>query len=674
MSRDVSGTAYGRLIDAFEARESEIVEQDNGGAVVQCSAHEDGNPSLVLTPIRDRALVHCRAGCETADVLKSLGLAMSDLFDNRRGVTYTYTDAAGKPGRIVKRTPDKRFPQSGDLTRFELYRLPAVVEAKAAGREVYFVEGEQDVHALETLGIVATTAPQGAPSVGKVDLEPLRGARVVLVPDRDEAGKKWLATLAERLTDYTDSVRVAVARTGKDAADHIAAGHGVDELIAGELPTVEKAPELFVNGADFLLDITADAPPIWGATDVHLWAEGESLMLVGPPGVGKSTTAHLLVWGRLGLLGEAIGWPVAKSDAKVLYLAMDRPKQIARAMRRLMRPEHLPILRERLVVRNGPLPVDICDQPEWLRDRAQEIGATTVVIDSIKDVLPDPSDEKRAGLYNRARQMCLAVGIEWVELHHNRKGSVGNREPNTLDDVYGSRWLTAGAGSVISLYGEAGDTVVSMKQLKTPAGEFFPCRVLLDKDAGQMRPYENLTISILLGQAGKSGISARRMAEKLFTTDKPSASNVETIRGRLKRLVRSGEAEEFASQVDGGQMFRAAAAPSVGPTPLPDPNVGPTPRSTRSPTVPTSKASAQVKGSNVNPNTSNVNPNAAAPLKGGDVGVGADDPPAAGSSSAPACPDCGAPFKPYSPARGWLCSNYPECRHRAYNEPQRSAS
>jgi putative hemolysin len=49
-----------------------------------------------------------------------------------------------------------------------------------------------------------------------------------------------------------------------------------------------------------------------------------------------------------------------------------------------------------------------------------------VVIDSLKDVLPDPSDEKRAGLYNRARQFCLAAGVEWIELHHNRKSNAGH--------------------------------------------------------------------------------------------------------------------------------------------------------------------------------------------------------------------------------------------------------
>jgi hypothetical protein len=249
------------------------------------------------------------------------------------------------------------------------------------------------------------------------------------------------------------------------------------ETMAARLEAQKQAQAaeaaLFMDGETFLRMAMVTSPPIWGsqAMDIHLWEPGESLMIVGPPGVGKSTLAHLLVWARLGLVDEVIDWTVEPSEAKVLYLAMDRPAQIGRAMSRLVRPEQWLVLKDRLVVRMGPLPVDITQEITWIRDKAQELGADLVVIDSIKDVLPKASDEERAGLYNMARQACLSVGIDWMELHHNRKAGVGNKEPDTLEDVYGARWLTAGAGSVISLHGESGASVVSMKQLKTPAGE-----------------------------------------------------------------------------------------------------------------------------------------------------------------------------------------------------------
>lgn len=50
-----------------------------------CPAHEDRSPSLSVKEADDgRVLVHCFAGCETADVLAALGRTLADLFDGPR--------------------------------------------------------------------------------------------------------------------------------------------------------------------------------------------------------------------------------------------------------------------------------------------------------------------------------------------------------------------------------------------------------------------------------------------------------------------------------------------------------------------------------------------------------------------------------------------------------------
>jgi hypothetical protein len=134
----------------------------------QCPAHDDHSPSLGIKQVEGQVLIICRAGCTWDKVVAALGLAPSDLFDNRRGVHYRYDD-----GRIVhrkfNRDGKKTFPQSGK-TKAEkgtaaLYRLTQVKAAAADGRTIYVVEGEKDVHALESIGLVATTAPR-APASG----------------------------------------------------------------------------------------------------------------------------------------------------------------------------------------------------------------------------------------------------------------------------------------------------------------------------------------------------------------------------------------------------------------------------------------------------------------------------------------------------------------------------
>lgn len=195
----------------------------NGQTMAQCPAHDDRNPSLSIREASDETLLlHCFAGCPSADVVAALGLRMADLF----AAEYRYDD-----GRRVQRDYDgggrKRFRQSGNTqARPSLYRLGKVRQAVANGEPVYLVEGEKDVHALESLGVVATTTPMGAGNITKADLSPLAAPAVVAVVDRDAPGAKWAQTVAELLP----GAELVTAAAGKDAADHVAAGHGIDDF------------------------------------------------------------------------------------------------------------------------------------------------------------------------------------------------------------------------------------------------------------------------------------------------------------------------------------------------------------------------------------------------------------------------------------------------------------
>jgi len=282
-------SAYDRLVDRLRADGRKVKEGDKPGqAQAQCPAHEDHVPSLSVTAIEGQVLVHCHAGCDAEDVTAALNLTMGDLFDEPSGAKYRYTDRAGTVTRTVTRTPDKHFRQSGQTKGSStLYRLPEVVTAVVAGQTIYVVEGEKDVHALESVGAVATTAPMGASNWTKVDATPLHGAKVVAIVDDDDAGQKWAGQVHDSLNGNARSLAFTKAKTGKDAADHIGAGYGLDELEPLELGTDVALRRAKITWAD-----TIEPEPVvwaWEPNDEGRIPAGSLSMAAGREGTGKSS-------------------------------------------------------------------------------------------------------------------------------------------------------------------------------------------------------------------------------------------------------------------------------------------------------------------------------------------------------------------------------------------------
>src|SRR5262245_39093340 len=94
-----------------------------------CPSHDDTNASLTITPKDDRVLLHCHAGCDTANILAILGFSERDLFVTSNGHTpapkrrivarYSYENAAGsllfktvrfEPKGFVQCRPDPANP------------------------------------------------------------------------------------------------------------------------------------------------------------------------------------------------------------------------------------------------------------------------------------------------------------------------------------------------------------------------------------------------------------------------------------------------------------------------------------------------------------------------------------------------------------------------------------
>jgi replicative DNA helicase len=301
-----------------------------------------------------------------------------------------------------------------------------------------------------------------------------------------------------------------------------------------------------LDGAEFVFRSPLEVPAIWGKPGGEVLATlGESFMLVGPDGVGKTTLMQQLVLGRCGILGELLGLPIVPAAGRVLYLAMDRPAQAARSLRRMVdETAHAETLRERLAVWRGPLPVDVLKGPAVLADwiEAEFPDVVDVVVDSLKDLAPKLSDDEVGGKVNLARQELLARGVQPFEVHHQRKEQRGQGSPKKLADVYGSRWLTAGAGSVVLLWGEPGDLVVELRHLKQPVEDVGPLSVLHDHARGVSTRLEQVDVESALGHA-VHGLTVKDAAGLMFETLDPKPNAIEKARRKLESLVGRGIAE-----------------------------------------------------------------------------------------------------------------------------------
>ncbi|WP_129307966.1 DnaB-like helicase N-terminal domain-containing protein [Streptomyces sp. L2] len=323
----------------------------------------------------------------------------------------------------------------------------------------------------------------------------------------------------------------------------------------------------FVPGGSFILDRPDTVPAIWGEGDNVLWAEGEALIIAGPPGVGKTTVGQQVLLAAIGIRPHALGLAVRPAK-RVLYLASDRPQQAARSMARMVTDEHRNILNQHLTFWPGPPPADFIKDPGVLLRLARQADADVVCLDSLKDMAGELASEEGGQAINSAIQRTLVEGIEVLALHHHRKqggGKDGGKEPTSLDELYGSTWITAGAGSVVSLWGSAGDPIVSLKHLKQPAAECGPWRLKHDHPQGVTEIWHEVDVLDILAHA-KGTLTAHQLACQIYSPDKgkPSASEVEKARRKLDQLVEKGLAHKIVNGGGRGSQtgYVAAFSPS----------------------------------------------------------------------------------------------------------------
>ncbi|MEN3011163.1 MAG: AAA family ATPase, partial [Candidatus Bipolaricaulaceae bacterium] len=337
-----------------------------------CPAHEDRKtPSLSVKYEDNKVLLHCFGkNCTPERIVSALGLTLSDLFDGPPAKSPPATEKAAPAGlklapgehctvydvrdvqgelvakhvridgpkgkRFVWTDPNGNLGLGGvkveDLPLYASERIPSY----SRERPVVVVEGEKAGQALLHRGYQALATVTGAATIPNPSVfEPLRGFRVVLWPDNDQAGLIHMSQIARRLRGLgIEVLRVRVPEgkpAGWDAAD--AEPDEIEALIAGAEPW-DVAPELIPGHV-----YSASAVLSWPRRRADALVPGlipvGTTLLCGRPKSGKSLLSLQLALG-VASGGFCLAKVKCGEPRPVLYLALeDGPERIRRRLEEL---------------------------------------------------------------------------------------------------------------------------------------------------------------------------------------------------------------------------------------------------------------------------------------------------------------------------------------------------
>ena len=259
------------------------------GQVVHCPLVQnhrrgDAAPSLTVNQGREQeVVVSCKAGCDRDALIAALremnalpgkeerpAPSRSQRIPPPPGelvAIYRYLTLTNIPlekGRFEERLADGSVKKTfrwrregatewGGLggirqTEVRLFRIDQLPEDISV--PVFFVEGEKAALACAAHGLFATTHAGGASTTDFGEtLDALRGRTVYLWPDNDDAGRRYMNTVAARLRPIAGAIKPleppALAEKD-DAADYFARGGTVEALLA---EAVQEPDTSYMDGS-----------------------------------------------------------------------------------------------------------------------------------------------------------------------------------------------------------------------------------------------------------------------------------------------------------------------------------------------------------------------------------------------------------------------------------------
>jgi putative DNA primase/helicase len=237
------------------------------------------------------------------------------------------------PKGFSQRKPDGKGGWLYNLkdTRRVLYRLSEILQAET----VFLFEGEKDCDKARSLGLCATTNPQGAGKWRPEYSECLRGKHAVIILDNDDVGEQHAQDVARSLLPVAATVKVVrlprLPAKG-DVSDWLGAGHTKEELTALVTATpllqaedlrAEQRPQSNTLTLTKLSDLLNEPEEqVSWLVEKRLPSAGFSV-LVAKPKAGKSTLARNLA---LAVAQGKTFLDNATQQGPVIYLALEEKR------------------------------------------------------------------------------------------------------------------------------------------------------------------------------------------------------------------------------------------------------------------------------------------------------------------------------------------------------------
>ncbi|HEY1954275.1 MAG TPA: AAA family ATPase [Polyangiaceae bacterium] len=334
-------------------------------------------------------------------------------------------------------------------------------ELLASDGTVFVCEGEKDADAVAALGLVATCNPMGAGKwsvVADLARTVLADRDVIVIADRDEAGRKHAADVREALADVAHSVIVSEVAKGKDAADWIAAG-----AVAGDFMRLE--PVAIVTDSPFITigppEIFAPLPPVPYLIEAMGLTPGAPTLWCGYGFSMKTLSAQACG------LAVAIGRPVFgvyhPKRMPVLHLDYEQGERLTRE-RYIRLARGLGIDPREL----EPNWLRLCALPSFYLDNASAAdalaramdGCGLVIVDSLRASAP-MLEENSSAFRNCLDALTRAsekTGAAPFVVHHSRKPS-GDDTGGAKMSIRGSSAIFDACAGVFVLAAEKGKPV-----------------------------------------------------------------------------------------------------------------------------------------------------------------------------------------------------------------------